>query len=123
MRNQDKDYRRWITSRRWGALRRQVLTARPLCERCREAGKVVAAGEVHHVRPVESGVSKAEQERLMFAPSNLMAVCHQCHVEIHIELGRGGRILAAKRNAQKTNEIIARFFPESPSEATPGGYF
>ena len=111
MRERSKDYRRWITSRRWGQLRRQKLTQSPLCQRCQALGRLTSASEVHHIRPVEDGVNRMEQEQLMFSPNNLMALCHQCHVEIHVELGRGSRRQAAERKAQSVTDVINRFFP------------
>ena len=51
----DADYRRLIHTARWLRLRRDTLTAHPLCERCQVDGYVTPATEVHHVRPVEDG--------------------------------------------------------------------
>lgn len=82
----DAQYRRWIASTRWLRLRRSVLTAHPLCERCAQEGYVSAATEVHHIRPVEDGVTWSDRQTRMFAPSNLRALCHNCHVRTHVEM-------------------------------------
>lgn len=62
----DKDYIRLIHTAKWLRLRRDKLNDTPLCERCEELGRVAAATEVHHVIPVEDGLTKQEKERLMF---------------------------------------------------------
>lgn len=106
----DKDYIRMIHSSRWTELRRQVLTEHPLCEMCERDGYVAAAREVHHRTPVETAVTRADKERLMFNRGNLMALCHDCHVRIHTEMGRSGRKLTRERNAARTAADIARIF-------------
>lgn len=93
----DKDYRRLIHTAQWVRLRRAKLTAFPLCERCREEGRLAPATEVHHIRPVEEGLTLREKEQLMFDPHNLRALCHECHVKTHTEMGRYGKKQAKER--------------------------
>lgn len=93
----DKDYRRLIHTAQWVRLRRTKLTAFPLCERCREEGRLAPATEVHHIRPVEEGLTLREKEQLMFDPHNLRALCHECHVKTHTEMGRCGKKQAKER--------------------------
>lgn len=93
----DKDYRRLIHTAQWVRLRRSKLTAFPLCERCREEGRLAPATEVHHIRPVEEGLTLREKEQLMFDPHNLRALCHECHVKTHTEMGRCGKKQAKER--------------------------
>lgn len=45
----------------------------------------------------------------MFDPSNIMSVCHQCHVELHEEMGRSGKAWA-KRHASALLEAFKRRF-------------
>lgn len=104
------DYIRWIHSTRWLRLRRARLSAHPLCERCQAEGRIRAATEVHHRRPVEQAATPAERERRMFAPANLQALCHDCHVRTHTEMGRSGREASKRRAAEQTAETISRFF-------------
>ena len=85
------DYRAGITSDRWRRLRRDVLSRHPMCQRCQDEGRLTPATEVHHVRPVEDGTTKAERARLLFVPHNLRALCHSCHLATHLEMGRGGK--------------------------------
>lgn len=102
--SKDKEYIRLIQSSEWVRLRRAKLSTNPVCERCAEEGRLTPATEVHHIMPVERGLTKAEKARLMFNPSNLRALCHKCHVRTHIEMGRSGK--AANRTA--TEERLKR---------------
>mgnify|MGYP002524169428 FL=1 len=56
----DETYKRLINTSRWQSLRRAVLTAHPVCERCEAEGLVTPACEVHHRVPVESAVTPRE---------------------------------------------------------------
>lgn len=109
----DKDYKRMIHTMRWIKLRAGVLSAEPLCRRCNNNGFISAACEVHHIIPVEEGVTVADKERLMFNASNLMPLCHRCHVEIHVEMGRSGKQLNIKR-AEKKREEFRKNFLDTP---------
>lgn len=106
----DKVYRRLIHSVRWRNLRAEVLTHQPLCERCLKEKRLRSATEVHHIRPVEEAVSLEEKERLMFDARNLMALCHECHVKTHTEMGRSGRKARTERVKKQVESIIKRFF-------------
>lgn len=108
--SKDKDYMKLINTRRWHELRRSVLTSHPLCERCRQEDYIAPATEVHHRRPVEYGINYDEKRRLMYDPDNLMAVCHNCHVKIHTEMGRSGKEATRRRNAEHVADIIRKFF-------------
>ena len=73
---------------------------------------ITAATEVHHIHPVEEAFSHMEREQRMFNPDNLMAVCHDCHVKLHTEMGRSGKEANKKRNEKQLNEIYDRFFSD-----------
>ena len=106
----DEVYIKQIHTNRWLRLRLAVLSAHPLCQRCEEEGRVSAATEVHHIRPVEEGTNGREKERLMFDPHNLRALCHNCHVLTHTEMGRSGRKANTERKARQAQEVCQRFF-------------
>lgn len=106
----DNDYKRLIHTARWVKLRHEILTQHPTCERCTAEGHVTAATEVHHKRPVEYGLNYDEKARLMFNPGNLMALCHECHVKIHTEMGRSGKEATKRRNAELVSATIKKFF-------------
>ena len=106
----DNDYKRLIHTKRWVELRRMVLTAQPLCERCKAEGYITPAVEVHHRTPVESGYNFHEKRRLMYDPCNLMALCHDCHVKTHTEMGRSGKEANRKRTDEQVAGVIKKFF-------------
>lgn len=105
----DQDYNRLIHTTKWLRLRRDKLSGYPLCERCEELGRVTAATEVHHVIPVESGLSKQEKERLMYDYFNLKALCHECHVKVHTDMGRCGKAQAKNRAKEHLKRFVKRF--------------
>lgn len=106
----DKDYQKLIHTNRWLRLRRAILTARPLCERCQAAGIIEPSTEVHHHTPVEYGVNYAEKRQLMYDPANLRALCHNCHVQVHTELGRSGKEATKRRTEEQVAKICQDFF-------------
>jgi len=113
-------YKRMIQSRRWLKLRRDTLTAHPCCVMCGEKGLMVPATEVHHIVPAESASNAREMSALMFDPSNLMPLCHTCHVEVHKGMGRSGKAANRRLNDAKVERIISRFFGEDSKEASAG---
>lgn len=106
----DKDYQKLINTTKWLRLRRDILTKQPICQRCQAEGRLTAATEVHHVRPVEEAVTLAEKRQRMYDPTNLRALCHDCHVRTHTEAGRSGREATKKRNAEHVAQVIDKFF-------------
>lgn len=106
----DKDYIKLIHTQRWLRLRRDTLTAHPLCELCQADGYITPATEVHHRTPVEYGINYREKYRLMYDPKNLCALCHDCHVKVHTEMGRSGKEATRRRNAEQVKNIITKYF-------------
>jgi 5-methylcytosine-specific restriction protein A len=109
----DADYIKLIHTARWVKLRHTVLTEHPLCQRCEADGKIVSAVEVHHIQPVEYGMTHGDKKALMFDEGNLIALCHACHVAIHKEMGRSGRAATERHNKALLQRAIERFFPSS----------
>lgn len=105
----DGRYYRMIRSRRWTELRTRKLTASPLCEMCLSAGLYVSATEVHHVTPCETAQSDSEMERLMFSWTNLMSLCHDCHVGEHVRLRSHSRSARQERQRSRTQRFIGRY--------------
>lgn len=68
--------------RRWQRIRIAFLSKHPLCQKCKEAGKLTPATEVHHIIAVKNGGSDADE--------NLMPLCKSCHSRItREEMGFG----------------------------------
>jgi 5-methylcytosine-specific restriction protein A len=65
----------------WRKLRDLYMHEHPICEECLKKGKITAAEDVHHKR---SPFRKGEiNYGLLMDYDNLMAVCKECHGEIH----------------------------------------
>lgn len=106
----DKDYNKLIHTTGWLRLRRDILSAHPLCENCQANGLITPATEVHHRVPVEYGTNLREKHRLMFDPRNLQALCHSCHVKVHTEMGRSGKEATRRRVEAQVAEVKKKFF-------------
>lgn len=107
--SRDRDYRRLIGSARWQRLRARCLAARPLCERCQAEGRTRLASEVHHVVPVERGLTAADKARLCYDWHNLRPLCHECHVREHELMGRSGRSQARSAAEARLRQFAERF--------------
>ena len=106
----DKEYRRLIHTTRWLRLRQRVLTEHPLCQRCESEGRITSACEVHHIHPVEEAFTYEERKQRMYDPNNLLALCHECHVKTHTDMGRSGKEATLKRNKKQADEIYKKLF-------------
>lgn len=85
------EYTRLINTARWRDTRRMILAReRGLCADCAAMGIYTAAREVHHIHPVEWERTPEAMERRMFDPTNLVALCHDCHRRRHRELAAKG---------------------------------
>lgn len=59
--------------RTWQRIRAQVLFDEPLCRACMACGRVTAAAEVDHIKPLHAGGTDARE--------NLQALCASCHAD------------------------------------------
>lgn len=70
-------------NRAWRKMRDTYMHEHPCCEKCLEKGKVKPAEDIHHkVSPFKGG---EVNYNLLLDYDNLMAVCKECHGEIHAE--------------------------------------
>ena len=65
--------------RRWRGVRGGFLTSNPLCEICRENGRLTPATIAHHKVAVRDGGTDSWD--------NLQALCHECHARLHAGAG------------------------------------
>ena len=107
--SKDANYIKLINTTRWKRLRLTKLQSQPLCECCKNNGKITPASEVHHITPVESVTTIEQMEILMFDFNNLMSICHECHVNIHAEMFSHSKANVQKANERKTKRFIDRF--------------
>lgn len=90
------EYRRIITGKRWQKLRRLKMMKNGIsnggfCEQCVKnystgGPRPRKATEVHHIVPIERAHTRGEMEALAYDESNLMAVCSECHHELHRQM-------------------------------------
>ncbi|MDO5531413.1 HNH endonuclease [Sutterella sp.] len=57
----------------WQRLRAAFLREHPLCEICKEAGRLTPATDVDHIIPHRG------DQALLWDRDNLQALCHECH--------------------------------------------
>lgn len=69
-------------SKRWKLLRQFYLYLHPLCEVCLSKGIIKPAIDVHH-RDSYMNYTGDKRIEVAFNPDNLLAVCKQCHSELH----------------------------------------
>lgn len=75
-------------SKAWQEVRAFVWDrAHGLCERCMERGEVKPANVVHHKVPLSP--DNMGDPDISLNPERLMALCDDCHTEVHKELGIG----------------------------------
>lgn len=72
-RGREQPWRALYKDRRWLSGRLEHLAAHPLCERCRQDGRVTPATVVHH------RIAHRGDERLFFTRSNWESACKSCH--------------------------------------------
>lgn len=106
----DADYVALMNSTRWRRLRAYVLSRRPLCDSCLAVGRITGATEVHHVIPVETGLTRSDKEALAYDAHNLRPLCHACHVAVHTAMGRSGKEAARKRREERREAERRKLF-------------
>lgn len=75
-----------------------------------EKGLTTPAVAVHHIKPVETGLTYAEMKSLAYTYSNLMSVCTMCHTELHQELESYTKEAVSLNNKRYTQRFISKFF-------------
>ena len=108
--SKDFNYRRMINSGRWQKIRKQKLSSNPLCQDCQERGKIVAAREVHHVKPCETAKTVREMEVLMFDYNNLRSLCHECHVLTHKRMKSKTKESVIENMKKNVKRFVSRYF-------------
>jgi len=68
---------------KWVRLRRLFLLRHPLCQLCLKNEKIRASVEVHHIKPLSSVDNMVEKKKIGYDVNNLMALCIECHHNIH----------------------------------------
>lgn len=74
---------KYYHSMSWRNLRVAYIRDHPLCERCLERGIAKPAEEIHHIRPFMNATTDIDRWNLLLNQNNLIALCQDCHHEIH----------------------------------------
>lgn len=86
--------------KQWRELSKWYRMVHPLCERCSENGQTTPSVHVHHIlSPFDTNITQEEQMNRLLDVTNLMALCRECHNEIH------GNVKKDKKNSEK-EEIL-----------------
>ena len=84
----DPQFAPFYKSRAWKRVRSVVLDrSHGLCERCADRGVVKPADVVHHTVPLNA--SNVTDPDIALNQERLLALCHECHTEVHQILGVG----------------------------------
>ena len=67
-------------SSEWGRLKRWYRKQHPLCELCLKEGRETPSREVHHISPISQGGDPLSVD-------NLIALCKDCHHDVHGLMG------------------------------------
>lgn len=84
-RRRQRPWRKLYSTPQWRALRAAQLAKEPLCNRCADRGRVVAATVAHHVKAHKG------DEVLFFDAGNLASLCADCHDIDEQRIERGGK--------------------------------
>ena len=80
--------KKFYHSKAWSDVRMFVWNrAFGLCERCKERGEVKPAAVVHHIVPLSP--QNVGDPDISLNPNRLLALCDECHTQVHQELGIG----------------------------------
>ena len=125
-------YMHLLNVKQWkgvGGIRPTYLQQHPLCELCYKEGKIRAAQDVHHIKPVESvarqgedltDAIKLQMEALAYDPHNLIAVCIPHHIQIHRDMnshyGQMKRQMPDDDSPETDREKNLRNFVEKASD-------
>ena len=85
--SRDKRYQHLLNGKRWRIVKEMVWQrTNGLCERCLQEGIVTQGVDCHHIKPVESGRTEQEMERLCYDVNNIRLLCIPCHIKTHQEI-------------------------------------
>ena len=72
-------------TKQWKKLRNWYIMQHPCCEIHLKHGIVKPAQAIHHAIPFMLGATEDEQKKLFYSVDNLMALCNNCHKQVHAE--------------------------------------
>lgn len=79
----DIERKKVYSTTRWKKLRAAKFANDPLCEMCRDEGKVTVAEDIHHITSFMSTEDPIQREYLAYDYNNLMSLCKVHHQQVH----------------------------------------
>ena len=79
----NKNHSYVYNTRTWRKLRTYYLSKNPLCEMCKNEGKITLGDDVHHKTPISLGNTREQKIELGYDINNLMTLCKKHHKYIH----------------------------------------
>ena len=105
--SRDPRYQKLLNSKRWKELRAAVFRrANGLCEMCKSEGFITTGVDVHHIKPVETGRTVQEMERLAYNPANCQLLCVACHIKTHQEMRSHTKEKVAENKARARRRFM-----------------
>ena len=105
-------YKKLLNSQKWAKLRAEKLQNNPICERCKQIGIIAPGTEVHHIAPIDTGANFEQMKLLAYNYSNLITLCHVCHVQVHKDLQSKTAKQTKARNAAKRSGFVDQFLSD-----------
>lgn len=80
-------------TKQWRHLSDKYRREHPICELCCKKSPPIirAARDVHHIIPFSTGKTDEEMWNLLLDENNLVALCVDCHAEIHNKLRKNNK--------------------------------
>ena len=72
---------KFYNSKRWTQFRQMYLSEHPYCERCAQAGLLVPAEHVHHIKYITP--ENINDPHITLSADNVEALCQPCHNNEH----------------------------------------
>ena len=115
--SRDQRYQRLLNDKRWKLLRAYVFRrANGLCEMCKAEGFITPGVDVHHIKPVETGRTVQEMERLAYNPNNCQLLCIACHIKVHQDMQTHTKEKVAENKARARQRFMELNDPNFVSE-------
>ena len=109
------NYKKLINCQKWVNLRAEKLRNNPLCEHCFAKNIVNPGTEIHHLQPIDTGANFETMKQLAYNYTNIVTLCHKCHIQAHIDLKSKTKETTKNRNDIKTSGFVEQFLQKNNS--------
>jgi 5-methylcytosine-specific restriction endonuclease McrA len=90
---------------------------------CKAEGFITPGVDVHHIKPVETGRTVQEMERLAYNPANCQLLCIPCHIKVHQDMRTHTKEKVKENKERARKRFLEMNDPnyEPPTDDTRGG--